>query len=337
MTLCLVTQQVHRAGIERLAAAGIEVRFATSAAMDTVAREIRDADAVITRDAGLDAHALDCATRLLVVANHGSGTNKIDVQRAHRLGIPVVFTPNTNARSVAEHTLMLMLAVSRRAITADAAVRQGNWGFRFEVPMCSLYGKTLGIVGFGAIGRMVAAMAVHGLGMSVLVWSPHAGPVCANVKEGVRMVATLDELLQAADVVSLHRPARPDTRHTLDRAALERMKPGAIVVNTSRGMLIDEAALADALRSRHLFGAGLDVFETEPLDRLSPFNTLDNVVLAPHVAGSTEEALRDTALLCAEQIIDVLSGRQPPHLVEPAVWPARRRPAGSIGVAAAGA
>jgi D-3-phosphoglycerate dehydrogenase / 2-oxoglutarate reductase len=329
MPVCLVIQPIHPVGIERLAASGIEVRLASGSDMDTVAREIRDVDAVITRDAGLSAKALDNAARLLVVANHGAGTNRVDVAHARSLGIPVVYTPNLNARSVAEHTLMLMMAVGRHVVAADRAVRQGNWRFRFEQPMQALYGKTLGIVGFGAIGRAVAAMAVQAFGLQVLAWSPSLGNKQDDC-QGVHRVDTLAELLRCSDIVSLHRPLRPDTYHTLDRHAFAQMKRGAMVINTSRGSLIDEAALVDALKSGHLSGAGLDVFDVEPLDTASPLTLLDNVVLTPHSAGATEQALRDTALCCAEQIMDVLSDVQPKHLVDASVWPVRRRRAGAM-------
>ncbi|KAF1020674.1 MAG: Hydroxypyruvate reductase [Paracidovorax wautersii] len=322
--VCVIAQPIHPVGAELLRQAGVEVRQAASPALDSLASALADADAVIVRDR-LPASLMDRAPRLAVIANHGTGTDKIDVAHAHRLGIPVAYTPEANVRAVAEHALTLMLAAAHQAVAADTATRAGRWRFKYEQPMFSLYGKTLGIAGFGRTGRLVGEMAARGLGMQVLVWSPSADP--AQIRgAGARPVGTLAELLAAADVLSLHRPYRCDTHHMLDAAALRCMKPGAIVVNTSRGGLIDEAALVQALRSGALFGAGLDVFEHEPLPAGSALAGLPNVVLTPHVAGSSQEALHATATQCARQVMAALRGQRPDHLVDPSRWDARRAP-----------
>jgi D-3-phosphoglycerate dehydrogenase len=309
MPICVIAQPIHPIGARILRDAGVEVLQSSGPGLDALREVIVQADAVIVRDS-LPAALMDAAPRLCVIANHGTGTDKIDVAHADSKGIPVVFTPEANIHSVAEHALMLMLATARQAAQADAATRKGHWRFKYEQPMFSLRGKTLGIVGWGRTGRLLCDMAAQALDMRVIVWSPSLPP----------------EGLAHSDVVSLHRPLRADTRHTLDAAALGQMKPGAIVINTSRGGLIDESALAEALRGGRLFGAGLDVFETEPLPAGSPVAGLPNVVLTPHVAGSAQEALEATARQCAEQILSVLAGRQPPHLVHPQAWGRRRQP-----------
>jgi D-3-phosphoglycerate dehydrogenase len=221
---------------------------------------------------------------------------------------------------------MLMLATARRAVRADAATRCADTGFKRDHVTFSLGGRTLGVVGYGRTGQRVARLAAA-FGMNVVVWSPRAEDE-AVAAAGARRVATLAELLGVADIVSLHRPLRADSRHTLDAAALALLKPTAIVVNTSRGGLIDEAALIDALRNGRLFGAGLDVLAEEPMAPSSPLIALDNVVLTPHSAGSTEEALRETALRCVEQVLEVLNDRLPAWLVAPEVWPRRRMAGG---------
>ncbi|MHA7685666.1 hydroxyacid dehydrogenase [Cupriavidus sp. PET2-C1] len=303
-------------------AAGIEVRHSTATNEAERIAEVRDVDAVIVRE-GLSAAAIDAAPLLAVISNHGTGTDKIAVAHAHACGIPVVSTPAANVRAVAEHTMMLILAVARGAVQADAATRRSDWQHRYNVPMHSLSGKTLGIVGFGRTGQIVAQMARVGFGMRVVVWSPRVDEAEVTA-QGAGRVGTLQALLEVSDVVSLHRPLRPDTHHTIDAAALAVMKPGAILVNTSRGGLVDESALVGALRAGKLFGAGLDVFEREPLPVTSPLAALPNVVLSPHQAGSTQEALADTASQCATQVIDVLAGRQPDHMLDPSVWLRRR-------------
>ena len=323
MPECLIVQPIHQAGIDVLEAAGITARRATAQDMATVAREIANADAVITRDAGLDAVAMDAAPKLALISNHGIGTNKIDVAHAAALGIPISFTPTANAVSVAEHALMLMLACAKRTVEADAAARSGDFRFKFSGGMIELSGKMLGIAGLGTIGRHLARMAKAALGMRVVVWSPSADPEL--VAQAGERVGSLEELLAVSDVLSLHRPARPDTRHMINAGTLAAMKPGAILVNTARGALVDEAALAEALRAGRIRAAGLDVFDPEPIDpATSPLVDLPNVILAPHVAGSTEDALKATALACAGHVIDALDGRKPSDLVSDDIW-ARRR------------
>jgi len=323
MPVCLVVQPIHPSGIAKLEAAGIEVRRASASDMATAAREIVGCDAVITRNAGLDTAAITAGTRLRVIANHGVGTNKLDIALATRLAIPIVFTPFANARSVAEHAVMLMLAVGKRLKASDDAVREGDWGYRYRPGLQELHGKTLGIVGFGTIGRLTAEIAGKGFGMRILVHSPSAAPELV-ASYGAEACASLEELLAASDVVSLHRPSRPDTRHLINARTLAAMRPTAVLVNTARADLIDTAALADALRQGRIAGAGIDVFDQEPVPAGSPLAGLSNVVLTPHTAGSTDEALQQTADQCAIQVIDVLAGRRPPHLVNGEIWSVRR-------------
>lgn len=324
---CVITQPIHPTGPELLRAAGCEVVEPKTPAALLVA--LAEADAVIVRD-GFSADAMDAAPRLALIANHGTGVDRIDVGHASALGIPVTSTPGANARSVAEHALMLMFATARQAVVADAATRRGHWGFKYQRPMLSLYGQTLGIIGFGRTGHMLCEMASRGLGMRVLVWSPRADTDGIEAA-GARRVEVLDELLRQSDVVSLHRTMRPEHKHTLDAAGIARMKPSAIVVNTSRGALIEEEALIAALASGRLFGAGLDVFENQPFRATSRLATLENVVLTPHVAGSSQEALQETASQCARQVIDALAGRPPIDMVQPAVWSCRRGRENQLG------
>jgi D-3-phosphoglycerate dehydrogenase len=323
MPECLIVQPIHQAGIDALESAGITARRASAQDMETIAREIGNADAVITRDAGLNAAAMDAAPKLKLISNHGIGTNKIDVAHAHSLDIPISFTPTANALSVAEHALMLMLACAKRTVEADAAARRGDFRFKFSGGMIELSGKTLGIAGLGTIGRHLARIARTGFGMRVLVWSPSAD--AALIAEVGERAGSLDELLAQSDVVSLHRPARPDTIHMMNAETLAQMRQGAILINTARGALIDEAALAAALKAGQLRAAGLDVFDPEPIDpATSPLVGLPNVVLAPHVAGSTEDALKTTALACSEHVIAALGGRRPSDLVDATIWDRRR-------------
>jgi D-3-phosphoglycerate dehydrogenase len=275
----------------------------------------------ITRNAGFNRAALDAAPKLRVIGNHGIGTDPVDVAHATALGIPVVNNPTANVISVAEHAIGLMLAVARRMFSADQAARARDFRWKFANPQVELFGKTLGIVGFGEIGRQTATRAVAGFGMIPLVFSPNA-PDAALA--GFRRAASIEQLLAESDVVSLHVKLTPATRNLLSAERLALMKPSAILINTARGAAVDEAALAAALRAGRIFGAGIDVFAAEPPPEGHPLLDAPNCVLAPHVGGSTEEALIRTAEECAQQVVDVLEGRRPPHLVNPDSWERRR-------------
>jgi D-3-phosphoglycerate dehydrogenase len=318
---CLIVQPIHARGIAVLRHAGITPRLASAFDMATVAAEVGDAVAAITRNAGFSRAALDAAPRLRVIGNHGIGTDPVDVAYATELGIPVVNNPTANVISVAEHAIGLMLAVARRMFSADQAARARDFRWKFSNPQVELFGKTLGIVGFGEIGRQTAARAVAGFGMVPLVYSPNAPDAALG---GHRRAATIEDLLREADVVSLHVKLTSTTRNLLSAERLALMKPSAILINTARGAAVDEAALAAALKAGRIFGAGIDVFAAEPPPEGHPLLDAPNCVLAPHVGGSTEEALVRTAEECARQVVDVLEGRRPLHIVNPESWDRRR-------------
>jgi D-3-phosphoglycerate dehydrogenase len=320
----LVIQPIHEAGVAALRERGMDVRLASRPDMAAVASEIGEADAVITRNAGLNRAAMDAAPRLRVVAVHGVGVDPVDVRHATALGIAVANTPGTNARSVAEHALALILALARQVPAADRAVREGRIDFKYHARLVELSGKTLGIVGCGRTGLLIARLARAGLGMRVLGYSPSADPA-RLARAGVASVSDLDTLLAASDVVSLHVPLTDSTRGLLDARRLSLMKPTAYLVNTARGGVVDEAALIRALAEGRIAGAGLDVFDSERMPPGYPLLALPNVILSPHAAGSSEEALRRTALAAARLLLLVGEGRRPRSLVNPEVWPRRRR------------
>lgn len=324
-SLCLLVQPIHARGVERLWAAGLEPRLASAPTMEVVAQEVGEAVAVITRHAGLDRRAIDAAPRLRVIGNHGVGLDPVDVRHATTCGIPVVNTPGANATSVAELAVTLALAVAKRLGAADRAARCGDFGFKFTGGIRELAGATIGIVGFGAIGRRAAAMFVHGFGMRLLLHARSASPEEVTALGGRRV--TLPELLAESDVISLHLPLTPDTQLLLDARAIAGIKRGAILINTARGGLIEESALAAALEAGHVAGAGLDVLASESLAGHGPLLALPNVVVTPHIGGSSEEAGVRTALGVVEQVLAVLADCEPAHLVNAAVWARRRRSA----------
>jgi D-3-phosphoglycerate dehydrogenase len=234
----------------------------------------------------------------------GTGTDNVDLRAAQRLGILVTNTPNTATDSVAEQGLALMLAVARKLPALDAQVKRGEWVRGMLTQLC---GKTLAIIGTGVIGLRMAQLG-KGIGMNVIAWTYH--PDAAKAESvGFRYVPTMADALREADVVSLHLRYSPDTEHIIGAAELALMKPTAIFINTARGQLVDQKALYEALRDGNLSGAGLDVFEQEPIDPQDPLLALSQVVLSPHTAGTTPEALMNGLNLCAANVVAFLEGR----------------------------
>jgi D-3-phosphoglycerate dehydrogenase len=261
-------------------------------------------DALITRSGTpVDRQLLERGSRLKIVARAGLHFDNIDVAEATERGIMVMNAPHQSALAAAEHTLALLLALCRHLPAADATVRRGAWE-RTPFMGAQLAGKTLGIIGFGRVGRLVAQRAVA-FGLKVLVYDPYQDEEMARQLRVT--AATFDEVLTRADFLSLHAALTPDTRHLIGRAELARLKPGARLINCARGELVDEVALYDALASGHLAGAALDVFETEPPTE-SPLRHLPNVVLSPHLGASTLEAQREVSTQIAQQVLDVLRG-----------------------------
>jgi D-3-phosphoglycerate dehydrogenase len=257
--------------------------------------------------------------QLLCVSSSGAGYDTVDVAACTSAGVAVVNQAGGNAASVAEHTLAMMLAISRRMIECDRRMRRETGFSRESVMGHEIRGKTLGIVGIGHVGARVAALA-RAFGLEVIAADPLLAPE-EIARRGARPV-TLDQLLAEADVVSLHCPRDASTLKMIDARAFARMKKGAIFITTARGGIHDEQALVEALRSGHLAGAGVDVWDREPPPLDHPLLAMDNVFASFHIAGVTHECRRDVAAMAAEQIALVLAGGRPPRLVNPEVWPA---------------
>jgi D-3-phosphoglycerate dehydrogenase len=311
-----LVQPIHEAGVARLREAGLVVRAASRADMATVAAEVGAADAVVTRNAGLSAAAIDAAPRLRLIVVHGIGYDPVDVAHAAAKGIVVCNTPVANVWSVAEHAMALLLALAKATLAADRAVRTGEFDARYTLRLTELRGRTLGIVGCGRIGRTTGRIARAGFGMMVCGHSPTADPARLR-RLGIEPCATLHELLERSDAVSLHVPLRADTRGLIGRAELARMKPGAFLVNTARGALVDHQALVEALAQGRLGGAGLDVFRQEPVPPDDPLLALPTVILSPHIAGASDRAMEMTAFAVAAAILQAARGRRPRHVIAP--------------------
>ncbi|ATA19105.1 D-3-phosphoglycerate dehydrogenase [Gibbsiella quercinecans] len=317
---CWIPKPIHQFGINRLKNANLSP-LEQSEDLDTAAQA--GVVAAIFRSGEFSRTMMAQLPHLRVIAVHGVGTDGIDLQAATEKGIVVINTPGMNTRSVAEHAIGLMFALAKRQVAADNAVRQGAYqAFKYQSGLRELQHAVLGIVGLGATGRCTAALA-NALGMQVVVYSSQQDAVIRAA--GYCKAADLAGLLRQSDIVSLHVPSLPATRHLIGARQLAQMKPSAYLINTSRGALIDEAALISALNNGALAGARLDVFEQEPLPAGAALLTARNLVVSPHIAASTEQALINMAGAAVEGILRVLRDEKPDSLVNPAVWPTRRR------------
>ncbi len=292
---------------------GEEQRFADALA---------GAAGILLRPGYITASLLDRLADLRIVAVHGAGVDQVDVEACTARGVLVTNAPGANADAVAEITIGLMLSLARRIPESAARVRDERvWGEARHTGT-ELRGKTLGLVGLGQIGVRVTRIA-DAFGMKVCAHDPALSR--AEIRERGARPMTLDALLAASDFVSLHAPHVPETHHLIGRRAISRMKKGAFLVNAARGPLVDETALARALASGKLAGAALDVLEGEPPDPKSPIFDAPNIILTPHMAGSTDECLETIARTAAQDIARVIGGKRAKH---PVNKPARKRPAG---------
>jgi D-3-phosphoglycerate dehydrogenase len=271
---------------------------------DLLVQNVADVDAMIVGFEPITAKVIAAAKKLRVIAKNGAGVDNIDLAAATKAGVVVTSAAGVNSEAVAELTIALFLSLARAIPAADRQVRTGSWP---RLAGAELARKTLGIVGLGQIGRLVAARAA-GFDLKILGYDVMPPPDSAR-KLGIE-ATSLDRLLAEADYVSLHVPLTEKTRGMIGADQLRRMKPGAFLVNVSRGGIVDEAALYEALKAKAIAGAALDVFVDEP-PGASPLSALDNFIATPHMAGYTVEAVTETGMVCARGILDVLAGRKP--------------------------
>lgn len=297
----LLLERLHT-DAEALLAEHAEVIIADDDASAHRIAERGDIQAIFTRGARRITLSLmqACGTSLRAVSRAGTGLDTVDLVAAQTLGIAVVYAPGLNARTTAEHALMLMLMAARKAAWLDAQVKSGNWHVRKGYQGVELYGKTLGILGLGNIGRQVACLA-QAFGMTVVYWSPHT-------RDDRFTYLERDEVLRTADVISLHMQLTEDTQGMIGARELALLKPGAILVNTARGKLIDQSALVAALQHGHLGAFAADVLVEQPPDPSDPLLQLDRVTITPHVAGLTDRTYRDVSLFCARNVVALLRG-----------------------------
>jgi D-3-phosphoglycerate dehydrogenase len=291
-----------------LQAIGAELVREQLTAEDDLIRALALADVVLNQFSQLTARVIESLDRCRGIVRYGVGVDNVDVEAASRRGIPVCNVPDYGTDEVSDHAITLLLAVSRKLVTLARCVQEGVWSVEPAKPVGRLRGRTLGIIGLGRIGTMTAAKA-QAFGIRAIAHDP-LRPMHYFAERNVGR-ATLDELLQTSDYVSLHAPLSAETRHLIDERALGLMKPTAFLVNTARGGLVDGAALARALRSGQIAGAALDVTEQEPIPRDSPLLGLENCLITPHAAWYSDESSAALQRLAGEEAARLLLGEPP--------------------------
>jgi len=284
-----------------------QYRMANRASADDILAAARDADAILVTYAKLPGELLRQLTRCKAIGRFGLGVDNIDLPAAKALGIAVNYVPDYCLREVSDHAMALLLALARKVALANRLVQSGRWEVPPLVPLRRLEGQILGLVGFGNIPRALAPKA-QAFGLRVLAHDPY---VAKDALRGAGVEAvSFDDLLGRSDFISVHAPLLSATRELMNAAVFAKMKKGAFVINTARGLLVDEAALVAALDSGHLGGAALDVVATEPLSKDSPLLNRDNVILTPHTAFYSVEALEELQTKCASDVARVLTGEK---------------------------
>jgi len=304
----LIYEPMHAEGT-RLLQNKCNVIYADSLQEDKLIKQAKDADAIIIRANGsVSRRIIESAPRLKVIGRHGVGVDNIDLCAAREKGIAVVYTPTANAESVAEHFVGLAIMLAKKIRTADSALRAGNFQARYELTGTELFGKTLGVLGFGRIGQQIARICRNGFQMSVLYHDVMDFPKMEAELNARRV--PMKQIFTEADFISINLPLTPGTKGLINAELLKLMKPTAFLINMARGPVWNEADVVRALRENWIAGVGSDVFEVEPPSPDNPLFGMDNFVGTPHMAAHTEEALIRMSMV-ARDILKVLEGQQP--------------------------
>lgn len=317
MKKVVLTQRLHEAGMKVLGDK-VNVAITNTGNPREMLPELIDADGLIIRIGSIDKETMLAAKKLKVIGRPGVGVDNVDLTAATELGIPVVIAPGANTRSVAEHALTLMLACAKDIVNCDGQTRNGNFNVRNNFKAFEILGKTLGLVGYGKIGSELARLSAA-IGMKVMVYDPFAVQESIE-KQGYTYEKELGELLRRADVISLHVPLTNETRGLIGRPELAMMKANTVIINCARGGVVDEEALAEALKSNKIHSAGLDVLMTEPMKADDPLVKFNNIIVTPHMAGQTQEAASGVATMAAEGVLAVLKGQKWPHVANKEVY-----------------
>jgi D-3-phosphoglycerate dehydrogenase len=315
----LIPMDIAAEGKAYLRERGYEIKMGSGLTVEAIKRDVADCDAIVARTEPHPAEVMEAAPKLKVIARHGVGVDNIDWQTAERLGIWVTNAPQSNSNTVAEIAVGMVIALGRQMTYCEREFRKGNWEIRNKVRGCDLEGKVLGIVGLGKIGRLVATKARLGLGMKILAYDPYVSQ--AQAPEGVEMTDKWEDVFARPDFVTLHLPYAGKKMVGMKEFSL--MKPSAYFVNVARGELVCEDELIEALRTKKIAGAALDVFAKEPPDKDNPLLAMDNVIVTPHNAALTAECSIRMAVHAAMGVDEVLTGKTPTWPVNEPASPRR--------------
>lgn len=309
MRKVLYTEYVDPIGPSMLEQSGFKVVMANRNE-NIIKNELLDSDAVVTRIYEFPIPLLEKSTKLKLISKHGVGYDNIPVEWCKTHNIAVTITPGANSQSVAEHTIMLAMALSKNLAVVTKGYREKGFAAKNTPPGMELLDKTMGIIGIGHIGSKVAKMAI-GIGMKVVAYDPYV----QNIPDGVQLLKNKNDVIRQADVLTLHPVLNKETRCIIGAREFALMKQGSYFINCGRGPLIDEEALIANLKNKHLGGAGLDVTAEEPCNPESPLFAMDNVLLTPHYAPTTHESSVNVSRAAAQNIIDVFDGKKPEGLL----------------------
>ncbi len=319
----IIPEHIHESGIHVLEDSNrVETIYYDDdpVSQDVYDNDLKEAAAVLVRIKDFKADMIRKAPNLEIVAKHGVGYDNIDVAAATENKIPVTITPEANADSVAEHTVMYMLALSRRVMKSDTDLKTGRFTRREHYTGLEMGGKTLGIIGLGRVGSRVARRCALGFGMKILAYDPFISTEYA-AQHHAELVSELGPLLEKSDYVTVHTPLTELTENMIGEKELQSMKTDAILINTARGGIVDENVLYRALKDRWIQSAGLDVFVKEPpVPGENPLLELENIMVSPHVAGGAKEAAVKMAVHAAEEILRVFEGKRPKHPINPEIY-----------------
>ena len=305
----LIPEVVSEIGLDYLRDRGYEIVYGTSITPDVFSKELSTCEAVIVRTAPCSKEVLKKCPNLKVIGKHGVGVDNIDIPYCEDSGIRVTNTPVANITSVAEHAMALIMACAKQLPFKATQYKKGNYAVKDQCLSTELSGKTLGLVGFGRIGSLVASMAVNGFGMSAIAYDPYISS--DREAPGVEITNEWEKVFQTGDYISLHLPSTKETYKLIGLNEFKMMKRSAVIINTSRGSILDEDALYEVLKCGMIAGAGLDVSDPEPAKVDNKLFTLSNTIMTPHCAGATIESMQRMALGAAQGIDAVLTGHEP--------------------------
>jgi D-3-phosphoglycerate dehydrogenase len=317
MSKVFLTERIHDEGIKILESTAKVVK-GWELGEEIFWKEADRCDAILIRSAKISGELIKNAPNLKVVGKHGIGVDNIDVKAATERGIVVVNAPESNINAVAEHALTLIMTLAKNIVLLDHKVRLGDFDLRTKFTNMELKGKIAGIIGLGKIG-LILVKQLQSLGMKIIGYDPYV-QTSAMEKIGVDLVDDLDKIFMSSDIVSIHVPLNESTKGMIGEQELKKMKKAALLINVSRGTIIDEQALCQALKNGEIAGAALDVFEQEPPATENPLFDLDNIIFSPHNAALTDEALIAMATHSAQGIVDCLNGIKPKYVVNPEVF-----------------